>query len=442
MNTNGVSRIVLALDGMSLENAVPLVSSVGQSVFMVKIHELWDQKGPGIVRTLKSAGAQRVWVDLKLHDIPNTVKLRTEAVLAAGADLVTVHVSGGFEMMIAARETGIRVAGITVLTSLDEENAHLIFGSPVKAKVLQLARDAKMAGLWGVVCSPKEVGILAKRPELAGLKFIVPGIRPARKESADQKRVDTPAAAIAAGADFLVIGRAITEAPDPIAAITVIGDEIGQVAREEDDKLDQLAVDLFNCGAILTKKQSPNGKGFRIKLHETNPEAPLSPIYIDLRVLRSYSHVLARVARCLADTLEQLDFDLIADVPTAATPIVAIISLLTGKPMITPRGEKSHGSGSVIDGRFEEGQRVVVIDDLITKAQSKLDAISSLQSQGLVVRDVVVLVDRQQGGVQDLTDQGYRVHWLFRLHDLLRVYRTKNLITQAESDEVVNYLER
>lgn len=217
--------IMLAADDLSPEECVSLAVMTQERVGAIKIHSTFDQCGRELVRALHSEGA-RVWIDLKLHDIPNTVRLRAKALAEAGADIITVHASGGIEMMRAAVESGIEVYAITVLTSLSEEETHLLHGHPSKAAVLYLARQAKMAGVHGVVCSPKEVGILSKRPELQGLKFITPGIRSAGKSLDDQQRVDTPAAALKAGAHRLVIGRQITKSPDPYNAVTELEAEI------------------------------------------------------------------------------------------------------------------------------------------------------------------------------------------------------------------------
>lgn len=223
---SGRERIIVALDGLGADESLMLVREIG-GVYAVKIHDLWDREGPGVVQVLKDAGAPRVWVDLKFKDIPNTVGLRARAVRDAGADIVTVHASGEIEMMQAALEHGpSEIFAVTVLTSLSEEQAHLLHGQPSKAAVLYMARLAKLAGVHSVVCSPQEVGVLVKRPELEGMEFIVPGIRPAGAETADQKRVNTPAAAIKAGASRLVVGRPVTQADDPIRALDQIAEEI------------------------------------------------------------------------------------------------------------------------------------------------------------------------------------------------------------------------
>lgn len=196
-----------------------------------------------------------------------------------------------------------------------------------------------------------------------------------------------------------------------------------------------LARDLFNIGAIKFG-------AFRLKLHEKNPDAPLSPIYIDLRVLRSFPGVLRDTAYALCQLTDPLPFDLYADVPTASTPIVTLMSSTTSIPMISPRiGAKGHGTMSLIDGVYQPGQVVLVVDDLITTSASKLEAISVLESAGLYVKDVAVLVDREQGGGEELRDRGYQLFSVFTLRELLGVYKSLELINQETHERVVEYLQ-
>jgi len=227
------NRVILAADELSIEQCLGLASKIGSRVHAIKVHNAFDAQGPTIVQQLHDAGAERVWVDAKLHDIPNTVRLRAKAIADSGAEIITVHASGEIEMMMAAVEAfPYEVFAITVLTSLNEEQAHLLHGQPSKAGVLYLARLAKLAGVAGVVCSPKEVGILAKRPELKGMKFIVPGVRSVGKDAGDQQRVDTPLNAIKAGATHLVVGRQITQVSDPVAALDALEAELDEVGKE------------------------------------------------------------------------------------------------------------------------------------------------------------------------------------------------------------------
>jgi uridine monophosphate synthetase len=181
---------------------------------------------------------------------------------------------------------------------------------------------------------------------------------------------------------------------------------------------------------------------FRLKLHEKNPDAPLSPIYIDLRLLRSFPDVMDSAILVYKELITGLNYDCFADVPTAATPIVAILSHEMRIPMISPRvAEKTHGIGRMIDGTYKKGQVALLVDDLITKADSKLDAISALKENGIRVNDVVVLVDREQGGTEELTRLGYQSHSAFRLKELLSLYLEAGRITKDEFERTVTYLQ-
>lgn len=192
---------------------------------------------------------------------------------------------------------------------------------------------------------------------------------------------------------------------------------------------------LFEIGAIKFG-------AFRLKLHETRPDAPLSPIYVNFRLLRSYPLALAYACTLLQKLARPLHFDLLADIPTAATPIVAVLAYMTGYPMISPRQvSKSYGLGVEIDGDYQPGQTALLIDDLVSQADSKLEALAKLGAAGLHVTDLMMLLDRQQGGKALLEAQGYRVHLIATIEDLLRRYRETNAINSVRYQEVMAYLE-
>lgn len=204
----------------------------------------------------------------------------------------------------------------------------------------------------------------------------------------------------------------------------------------------QLAVKLLKAGCIKDKTKSPGGKGYRLKLHEKQPNAPLSPIYINMRTVQSLPALKTVAVYAYAELLASFDdVDLLAGIPVAATPMVSSLMDLIGIPMITPRvGGKTHGSGASIDGVFVAGQRVVVIDDLMTKADSKLEAIEILEAAGLVVVGVVVLVDREQGGREALEARGFKVAAAVTLRQLLEFYFREAMITKGVYTEITEYL--
>jgi len=201
-----------------------------------------------------------------------------------------------------------------------------------------------------------------------------------------------------------------------------------------DQKL-KLAGQLLKIGAIKFGN-------FRLKLHEKNPDAPLSPIYIDLRLLRSFPDVIDSAVEVYRQLSADFIFDIYADVPTAATPIVAILSHVTRVPMISPRkDEKKHGTAGPIDGVFTPGQKVLLVDDLITNAGSKLETISVLEDNRLIVSGVIVLVDREQGGVPELERNGYACRAAFRLIELLEFYSSTGLISRDDYRRTMDYLQ-
>lgn len=220
-------RIVLAADELTAEELLRLLKIVGSRLYAVKIHNLYDEHGSEVIRWLKNY-VHRVWVDAKLHDIPNTVALRAKALKNAGADILTVHASGGIDMMNAAREHGpAEVYGVTVLTSLNDEQALEIYCRFVEEEVLRLARLVNVTGLNGLVCSPNELEPIRLDSGIRpSIKLVTPGIRSAGAHAGDQQRIATPGLAIRNGASLLVIGRPITQAQNPLLALEQIEVEI------------------------------------------------------------------------------------------------------------------------------------------------------------------------------------------------------------------------
>ncbi len=227
-------RVIVALDYADATSALRLVDRVNPQLCRLKVgKELYTAAGPQLVETLAGRGFD-VFLDLKYHDIPNTVAAACRAAAALGVWMVNVHASGGRAMMSAAREAlagypAVKLVAVTLLTSMAQSDMAEVglAGTPQEA-VLRLARLAHSAGLHGVVCSGLEASMLRYA---LGAQFclVTPGIRPVAVED-DQKRVLTPRAAIAQGAHYLVIGRPITQAPDPAAALQAINADIAKDA--------------------------------------------------------------------------------------------------------------------------------------------------------------------------------------------------------------------
>lgn len=231
-------RIFVALDTTDVEEARSLARRLKGSVGGAKLGlEFFTANGAGGVRAIGKAGLP-LFLDLKFHDIPNTVAGAVRAAIKLRPRIMTIHAGGGPAMMRAAAEAATEAAkeqnvkrplvvGVTVLTSLDADDLTAVGqNGPAADQVVRLAQLAKESALDGVVCSPKEAALVR---EACGpdFKLVVPGIRPSLSLSGDQKRTAGPADAVSAGADFLVIGRPITRAPDPAAAARAMAATLG-----------------------------------------------------------------------------------------------------------------------------------------------------------------------------------------------------------------------
>lgn len=235
--TDRLRTIIVALDYPAAAPALELVARLDPELCRLKVgKELFTRTGPALVERLREGGFE-VFLDLKFHDIPNTVAAACAAAADLGVWMVNVHTSGGPRMLAAARERLDRYAnpplliGVTLLTSLDEGDLAAIgFQGTTLENVRRLATLARDQGLDGVVCSPLEAAGL-RTAFGADFLLVTPGVRPVEASQGDQKRVMTPLEAVRAGADFLVIGRPITAAPDPLAALEAIQHSLGAPAR-------------------------------------------------------------------------------------------------------------------------------------------------------------------------------------------------------------------
>jgi orotidine-5'-phosphate decarboxylase len=221
-------RVIVALDVPDLAGLAAFLDRLeGQPRFYKVGLELFVAAGAAAVEAVRKRGG-KVFLDLKLHDIPETVARAVASSKSLGAELLTVHTAGGFEMMRRAAEVAAGtpgILGVTVLTSLSEEDlrADGISGT-MREAVVRRAKLAEKAGARGIVCSPQEVAEV--RATSDSLALVVPGVRPAGAAAGDQKRVATPASAIAAGADYLVVGRPIRDAANPAQAFAALAAEV------------------------------------------------------------------------------------------------------------------------------------------------------------------------------------------------------------------------
>jgi orotate phosphoribosyltransferase len=188
---------------------------------------------------------------------------------------------------------------------------------------------------------------------------------------------------------------------------------------------EQLVLDLHEIGAIQFGE-------FRLK------SGIVSPIYLDLRLLVSHPHVLHNVALALAQVLETLTFDRVAAIPYAGLPIGVAVALAMDRPLIYPRREaKDHGIARPIEGAFRKGEVAVVVDDVITTGASKIETIQPLVTAGLVVHDIVVLIDREQGGTAELAERGYHIHAVMTMKEALDILNKAGRISDRQLQDVL-----
>lgn len=235
-------RLIVALDVDNFDKMKALVDELGDLISYYKVGmELYYSAGSDTIRYLKEHG-KKVFLDLKLHDIPNTVGHSVASVTRLGVNLITVHAAGGRAMMqaatryakITADELGVerpKILAVTVLTSFDDQGWQEVGGHlPIQEHVLELAALAKSSGVDGVVASPKEAGSIREMAGTDDFLIVTPGIRPSFAQTDDQKRIATPSQAFKDGSSMLVIGRPITQAIDPCAAARLILKEIKENA--------------------------------------------------------------------------------------------------------------------------------------------------------------------------------------------------------------------
>ncbi|MCX7973824.1 MAG: orotidine-5'-phosphate decarboxylase [Candidatus Aminicenantes bacterium] len=233
---NLVEKIIVALDVAEREKALSLVDELPEVRWFKIGLELFTSCGPSLIEEIKDKGHQ-IFLDLKLHDIPNTVAGAIRAAVRHGVSMLTLHIFGGREMMLKAREvaqeesqrkglTSPKLIGVTILTSLNDEDLELLgLKEKIAPQILRLSHLARECGLDGCVCSPQEISLLRQEHGPEWL-LITPGVRPAWAASNDQKRILSPAEALNLGASFLVIGRPIIGQPSPRQAFLKLIEEL------------------------------------------------------------------------------------------------------------------------------------------------------------------------------------------------------------------------
>ncbi|MEW6233285.1 MAG: orotidine-5'-phosphate decarboxylase [Chloroflexota bacterium] len=387
-----------------------------------------------------------VILDAKRGDIGSTAQAYARAAFEYWrADAVTVNPFLGYD----AVEPFLRYAdrGVLLLCRTSNPGASDFQGLPCPGRPLYLvvaekALEWNTAGNVGLVMGatyPRELGLV--REMAPDLWFLVPGVG----SQGGDLGVVLRAGLDARGAGLIVnVSRQVIYAADPRRAAQGLRDELNQLRDEvmaappgRDVASRHLAGQRETLIRELQRIGAVRFGDFTLK------SGALSPIYLDLRLLVSHPDVLAQAARAYAQVLEGLEYHCLAAIPYAALPIGTAVALETGRPLIYPRREaKEYGTRKAIEGEFRPGETAVVLDDVITTGASKVEAMSPLKEAGLQVQDVVVLIDREQGGKASLERQGYRLHAVMTITEMVETLSRQGLITGDQRSAVLRYLGR
>ena len=381
-------------------------------------------------------GEVPVILDAKRGDIGSTAEAYARAAFDVwGADAVTVHPYLGGDALapfLAYADRGVFVLCHTSNPGAVDLQTLECGGHPLYVRVAQLAQRWNVAGNIGLVIGATYPDALrAVREAAPQMWFLVPGIG----AQGGNLEATMGAGLRADGLGIIVnASRSICHAPDPRAAAMELRGRINAArkaattAAPPPSKDESLILDLARIGAVRFGE-------FTLK------SGAISPIYIDLRLLPSHPPLLHRVALAYADLLRDLPGDRLAAIPYAALPIGTAVALLTGRPLIYPRKEiKGYGTKRAIEGKFQPGERVIVLDDLITTGDSKVEAIAPLREAGLEVKDVVVLIDREGNGRESLARAECRLHAVFTLRHMLDVLKKHGLVSGERYAQVLKWL--
>jgi uridine monophosphate synthetase len=376
-----------------------------------------------------------VILDAKRGDIADTAEAYTRAAFdELGAQAITLSPYLGGEALrpfLTRSDRGAFVLCKTSNPGADEFQALSVEGRLLYETVAQHAQQWNVNGNVGLVVGATDPQALVRvRAAAPDLWFLVPGVG----AQGGDLLASLEAGLRPDGLGLLInVSRQIAKSSDPREEARKVRDEINGMRnhsslRTPHSAFSQLAQDLIDSQCVRFGQ-------FKLK------SGIMSPIYLDLRRLVTHPQILKRVAQAYAGTLKDLEFDRLAGIPYAALPIATAISLEIDRPLIYPRREaKDYGTKAVIEGDYQPGETIVVIDDLATTGGSKIEAIQKLEEAGLKVRDIVVLIDRGQGAGPMLAEAGYQLHSVVNLLDLLPEWLRSGAISPEQFEEVSAFL--
>lgn len=427
------------LDKFNTEDAKPFVK-IGM--------ELFYKEGPEIVREIKKRG-HKIFLDLKLHDIPNTVEKAMASIASLGVDMTNVHAAGTVEMMRAAKRGLSSIPGnetiliaVTQLTSTSEEimKKDLLIEKSLKETVLHYGENARQAGLDGVVCSPLESEIIHRH---CGKDFftVTPGIRFEDATKDDQVRITTPSKAAQLGCDFIVVGRPITKAENPVEMYKKCMTDFTGVAKKDNQNQNDLdaevsrkvAEGLLDIQAVFLRPDEPFTWASGIK----------SPIYCDNRLILTAPRVRDLVEDAIAEKIEKEfpDCQVLMGTATAGIAHAAIAGNILDLPMGYVRGSaKDHGRTNRIEGRLSAGDKVVVVEDLISTGGSSVDSVDALREVGAEVLGVIsIFTYGMKKADERFAKSDVKAVSLANLDTLVDVAVSKGYIEEEAKDRILKF---
>jgi len=398
MKTKAENFVIVALDAMTAAEAIEIASQLKGKVWGFKVNDLFVSEGPAIIERLSEYG--NVFYDPKFFDIKNTVaNYAKKAATIKGVKIFNVHALGGIDMMKeAVKNKGhCKVFAVTILTDKTNEECQKLYGMPLKEKIIQLARDAKEAGVDGIICSAEDLEFINKEADLKNLKKIVAGIRPRWAAKNDQERITTPGDAVKAGVYRMVIGRPVTKPPSEIGgsmqAAEKIAEEIRAALAEMQALIEKRALEIFAQNkAIITGSHIVYASG-RHGSEYVNKDA----VYPDTEAADELCEFIAEHFQ--DDEIEVVVAPVEGGI-TLSHEIAGDLTKLTGHKTLGVYADKEEGTLVFKRGydKFVKGKRVLVADDVLTTGGSVAKLVQLVRSLGGEVVAVAVLCNR--GGIK------------------------------------------